>query len=430
MKKFWLSFLSLIAILFIWTTFANPIAPETHFVCSMFENVEIDNYRVIVSTKSPQKEYPSMDKNPSKDKSVYNPILDNSISSSDLLRNHRGVWRFYLPNTNECVQEFQNSAGRSSNWELIVALLDNSIDVDALTEEEFNDNAIYVWTIWASNCLHDYDCDVINTYKIINSWYNYTIVLDKRENIERKHDIKDKTSKFPLFWWLAILIETLVLLIIAKIFRKEDEISNKKLLLRWVVPTTVTLPLLWFVLPLIIKDGTRYIIIWETLVTIIESVMIKYWLNISRKRSVIACIISNLLSFLFLSFGEFFDWDLYSIVSRILLLAFVFIEWATLFLAWKLSKELISGERLFLCCIVVPIVEIALSIFIVRLFWLFEIYVTDFSLIITMIAVKLLVDVIIIKLFRKIWRWKVVYATIFFNLCIIAIILALAYFSD
>ena len=85
-----------------------------------------------------------MDKNPSKDKSVYNPILDNSISPSDFLRNHRGVWRFYLPNTNECVQEFQNSAGRSSNWELIVALLDNSIDVDALTEEEFNDNAIYV----------------------------------------------------------------------------------------------------------------------------------------------------------------------------------------------------------------------------------------------------------------------------------------------
>ena len=425
-KKIWLSLLILFAISFAWVTFANPIVMDMPDVCYKLENVEVDNYRVIISSKSPQKE------NTSKTKDSYYGVVTSSIDESSLVNNKR-VWRFYLPKMGECIQEFSISSSDEHNrdrWRgsFNVVLIDNSIDVDTLTEEEFNNNAIFVWQIWISDCLYDYDCDVINTYKVVNSWDNYNLVLDKRENVERKHNIKGKTTKFPLFWWLAVLIETLVLFFIAKIFWKEDEISKKKLLLRWIIPTTVTLPLLWFVLPLIIWDGTLYIIIWETLVTSIEAIMIRYWLNISRKRAIIASIICNLLSFVFLSLNIF--WDLDSIIVIIWLLMFIFIEGIILFLIWKLLKEWISSKKLVLCWVATPIVEIILAIFIVRLFQSLYRYLDAYPYlpwIVSMIAVKLLVDMIIIKSFRKIWRWKIIITSISFNICVSAIIFALIY---
>jgi hypothetical protein len=42
-----------------------------------------------------------------------------------------------------------------------------------------------------------------------------------------------------------------------------------------------------------------------------------------------------------------------------------------------------------------------------------------------MIAIKPLLDMIIIKYFRKIWRWKIIITSIFFNICVAAIIFVL-----
>ena len=407
-KKFCILLLSLCVVFWFWLSFANPIVMDMPDVCYKLWNVEIDNYRVIVSTKSPNKE------NTSKTKDLYGSLL-SATNTSD--------FKIYTPKVDDCIQRLSDS-GRYDWREIYVLLIDNSFNIDTLTEEEFNDNAILVWSIWSSDCLHDYDCDLINTYKIVNSWYDYNLVLDKRENVERKHNIKGLTSKFPLFWWLAVLIEILVLFFIAKIFRKEDQILNKKLLLWWIIPTTITLPLLWFLLPLIIWDGTRYVIIWETLVTVIEAIMIKYWLNISRKKSVIASIICNLLSFIFLSFG-IFDSD--SFIVTICLLVFISVECAILFLIGKLLTEWIPNKKLVLCWFIVPIVEIILTIFIVRLFQLFDGLdeYSEFSLIITMIAIKLLVDMLIIKSFRKIWRWKIIKSSVLFNICVVVVILVI-----
>lgn len=55
-------------------------------------------------------------------------------------------------------------------------------------------------------------------------------MLDRTEHYKIRQEIKDRIKDFPLYWSLAVIIETLVLFFITKLFRKEDYISNKKLL--------------------------------------------------------------------------------------------------------------------------------------------------------------------------------------------------------
>jgi hypothetical protein len=97
---------------------------------------------------------------------------------------------------------------------------------------------------------------------------------------------------------MTILIETIVLFFIAKLFRKKDQISNWMLILVWVLASTITLPLLRFVLPLFVVDGVEYTVIWELLVTIIEVFIIKYWLKISRGKAILVSVICNISSYL------------------------------------------------------------------------------------------------------------------------------------
>ena len=49
MKKIGIFFLSIIAIISVWVSFADILIPNTHYLnkCVMLENVEIDNYRVV-----------------------------------------------------------------------------------------------------------------------------------------------------------------------------------------------------------------------------------------------------------------------------------------------------------------------------------------------------------------------------------------------
>ena len=171
-----------------------------------------------------------------------------------------------------------------------------------------------------------------------------------------------KVREFCLFWLFAVIIETLVLFIIAKIFRKKEgteeiwyeksEISNKKLLLRWIIPTTITLPFFWFVLPLIMWDWRLYIVVWEILVVVIETIMIKYWLNISRKRAFVASIICNIFSFIILLVYSLLNWDSYISnairMAIIWLSGFMIVEGVILFIEWKYSKEQISKKKLIL----------------------------------------------------------------------------------
>jgi len=298
-KKIWLFVLSFITILWIWISFADIIEPNTHYVdrCVKFQNVEIDNYRVIVEN--------------------YGPMTDE----------------IYEPQANQCLEWYYQFA-ESTQY-----LLDKSIDIEGITHENIQNEAIKIWNLraiwWYVDDSNPLSSETF-TYRIIKNWDIYKLEESDTESVKSfenneiiwdEEDIKsldeeyieDETDyaleiveseewielannnrlvKFLVAWILTILIETIVLFAIAKLFRKEEQISNWRLILTWIFASTITLPLLRFVLPLFIKDGVEYMIIWELLVTIIEVFIIKYWLKISRWKALIASIMCNVFSFI------------------------------------------------------------------------------------------------------------------------------------
>jgi hypothetical protein len=68
-----------------------------------------------------------------------------------------------------------------------------------------------------------------------------------------------------------------------------EQLPNLKLLLTCLVASTLTLPILWFVMPLVIHDYGWYILLGELLVVIVEAII--YFL-ILKKDLVISLLIS------------------------------------------------------------------------------------------------------------------------------------------
>ena len=260
-KKIRLFILSIITILWVWITFADVVEPNQHYVdkCVKLQNVEIDNYRVIVDVET---------------------VMDD--------------WEVYEPNTDKCLRQHYHV------WKTKQYLLDKSIDISEITKENIQNKAIQIWELKVNWHYVDDINPLKNetiTYKIVKNWDNY-----KLEIAESEQGIaipEARITKFFIARILTILIETLVLFAIAKLFRKKDQISNKRVALIWILASTITLPLLRFVLPIFINDETIYIIIWETLVTLIEIFIIKYWLKVSRWKAILASIACNLCSYLF-----------------------------------------------------------------------------------------------------------------------------------
>lgn len=297
-KKIWLFILSFITVLWISSSFADVIEPNTHYVdrCVKFQNVEIDNYRVIVEN--------------------YGPMTDE----------------IYEPQANQCLEWYYQFA-ESRQY-----LLDKSIDIEEITHENIQDKAIQIWNLraiwWYVNDSNPLTSESF-TYRIIKNWNIYKLEESDTESIKSfenneiiwdEEDIKtlddeyvedetnytleiveteqgielasaDRLIKFLIARVLTILIETIVLFVIVKIFRKGDQISSWKILLIWILASTITLPLLRFVLPLFIKDWVEYAVIWELLVTFIEIFIIKYWLKVSRWKAILSSITCNLCSF-------------------------------------------------------------------------------------------------------------------------------------
>jgi len=263
MKKIRFFLLLLFGISWFWVSFANPIVITDSYIsndCYKFKNVEIDNYNVVIGTNGFER---------------------------------WKKWEGYIPKTNEYIKETSKI--------IAVLLIDKSIDVDNM-KWDIIDNSIFLGNIYPDSNIQS-KCDVINLWEIVKRWSDYKLVFSKTKWIkQRAHEIKNIISIFPFFWLLAIVIETLGLFIIAKLFRRKNQISNWKLIIFWIIPTTITLPLLWFVLPLLLWKWLLYVIIWEILVTVIETVIIKYWLKISWIKAIIASVICNILSFIAWSF--------------------------------------------------------------------------------------------------------------------------------
>ena len=401
-KKIWIWLFSLFVVCWFWFTFANPIDVgwyDVPKVCYKLKNVKIGDYKVII-------EYGS--------RSPYNSIIWD--------------WKreVYEAEKNECTKCWHYW------WDSNVYLIDKNMDIKDITQENIDTKAILIWKINNSDCESRYDR--IETYKLTKRGDSYKIVSSATKDLE-------KMRKFPLVWLFAVIIETIALFLIVKSFQKKDEIkeeiwyesnkvSNKKLLLWGIIPTTVTLPFLWFVLPLLLWDWWLYIVVWEILVTTIEAVMIKYWLNISRKRAIISSIVCNICSFVILWIYALLDSYPYLIrrvIPRVIMrsLGVIVFELITLFVVGKLSKEWVSNRRLVLSWIITPIIDIVVTILIARMLE-DRLYISEEWIItIVIIVIKLLVDMLIIKWLRKISRWRAIIASIFFNLCLVAIILAL-----
>ena len=294
-KKLWLFILSFITILWVWVSFANPIAPTLY--CHTFKNVEIDNYRIIVQHGEREK-------------------LDwEQTNSWWVARNLKSVWEVYEPKNGECIKCFPWDFEPSN-----IYLLDKSIDIWYITKENIQNQAIFLWEINDFECSNSY-YDKIDIYKITKIWDSYQLELSKTTNEKIKRKIKNNLKEFPYAWFVTILIETICIFLIAKFNRKENQISNKKLILSWIIPTTITLPLLWFVLSVLEfwTSGGELVIaillsyfIWELLVVTIEAVIIKFYLKISRGKSILASVLCNIASLILWAFIlEWLDWLVY-----------------------------------------------------------------------------------------------------------------------
>ena len=95
---------------------------------------------------------------------------------------------------------------------------------------------------------------------------------------------------------LTIILETIILFFLCKLFFKKDNLKTWKIVLTWIVASTVTLPILRFVLPHIFHNYTIYAIVGEVFVTFVEIFIIKYILDINRQKATIASIACNLFS--------------------------------------------------------------------------------------------------------------------------------------
>lgn len=395
-KKIRLLLLLLFAIFWFWISFANPIAPKQY--CYTLNNVKIDNYRVIV-------EYGD------REVSDFWGWLRANLSSD----RKREV---YEPKAKECT--------KCSRWgESKVYLLDKNIDIKNITKENIDDNAIFVWNIRDSDCTSYYDYTI--AYKVTKKKGSYELTKGK---------IKDlgKIKQFPLFLSLAIIIETLVLFFIAKLFREDAQISNKKLLLFWIIPTIITLPLLWFVLPSILWDWILYIIVWELLVAGLEATMIKYWLNISWKRSIMASVICNVFSFVILWWGslivDFYDdqWIIFSIpiwVKLYLPVLYLLIEFVILCIVGKLwwDDGEISNKKLILTWVVASIVSVLLLILLVWGVIALDVEIwLENRWVLVAILVSLFVEMFLIKYLLKVSWKKSIIMVILSVLCPIVIV--------
>lgn len=97
---------------------------------------------------------------------------------------------------------------------------------------------------------------------------------------------------------LTILIESLVLIITARVLFGKNKFSFWMLILTGVITSFATLPYLWFILPLFIKSKFYYILISELSAIIVESFIIFGFLKIDLKLAFALSAICNIISYL------------------------------------------------------------------------------------------------------------------------------------
>ena len=104
--------------------------------------------------------------------------------------------------------------------------------------------------------------------------------------------------KFLQALLITILIETLLLFLLFKTKYKTLNISNNSLLFTGILASFSTLPFVWFVLPIYLQPNLSYLLVSESSVMIVESLIIYMILKIDYKKALVVSIVCNLVSFL------------------------------------------------------------------------------------------------------------------------------------
>ena len=128
----------------------------------------------------------------------------------------------------------------------------------------------------------------------------YTLIFLITDNIFMYTIINMFTQDYLIQFWksllLTITLETIALFFLCKLFFKKDNLKTWKIILTWILASSVTLPILRFILPHFFHNYTVYAIFGEIFVTFVEVFIIKYLLDINRQKATIASIACNLFS--------------------------------------------------------------------------------------------------------------------------------------
>jgi hypothetical protein len=102
---------------------------------------------------------------------------------------------------------------------------------------------------------------------------------------------------FLLALLLAWLVEIPVMIVMMRFLFRLKTIPILRMVLVGALMTLVTLPILWYVLPLFMS-GLIYVLMGEALVILAEAAMIKFGLKIDFSKALLISFVANLLSFL------------------------------------------------------------------------------------------------------------------------------------
>ncbi len=103
-------------------------------------------------------------------------------------------------------------------------------------------------------------------------------------------------TKFLISLFITSIIEIPIIIIFVKFIFKNHKIPIRKIIIIGFIASAITLPYLWFILPAFV-NLSNYIIVGESLVVIIESLIYYGLLNIKINESFIISLVANLISY-------------------------------------------------------------------------------------------------------------------------------------
>jgi hypothetical protein len=96
---------------------------------------------------------------------------------------------------------------------------------------------------------------------------------------------------------LTVFIETLVLWILTRFFEKKKAFPVSMILIAGFFASFATLPYLWFIVPVFIKEPVFYSIICELFAVVLESFILFGFLKIAYNKCLLFSAVCNIVSF-------------------------------------------------------------------------------------------------------------------------------------